>query len=90
MAGSLRMNEPRKALRLAGAVILLGLACSATLAADRLTIVAVGGSNTYGMGVARADAYPPQLEAMLKRDGFDVTVRNEGINGLNRAGFSGG
>jgi len=79
------MSQQREALRLAGAVILLGLACSPTLAAERLTIVAVGGSNTYGMGVSRADAYPPQLEARLRRDGLDVTVRNEGINGQTTA-----
>ena len=79
------MSQQRKALGLAGAVILLGLACSPTLAAEPLKIVAVGGSNTYGKDVSRADAYPVQLEAVLRRDGLDVTVRNEGISGQTTA-----
>ena len=79
------MSQQRKAVGLAGAVILLGLACSPTLAAERLMVVAVGGSNTYGEGVSRADTYPAQLEALLRRDGLDVTVRNEGINGQTTA-----
>ena len=53
--------------------------------ADSLLIVAVGASNTYGEGVSRADTYPAQLEAVLRRGGLDVTVRNEGINGQTTA-----
>ena len=38
-------------------------------AADAATIVALGASNTYGKGVARNQAYPAQLEAILRAKG---------------------
>ena len=73
---------PGRRWGLAVAVILLGLkTCSPALAAERLTIVAVGGSNTYGKGVSRADASPAQLKRLLREDGLDVAVRSEGVNG---------
>jgi acyl-CoA thioesterase-1 len=65
---------------LAGAVILLGLeGFLPATAAESLRIVALGASNTYGAGVSRKDAYPGQLEALLRAEGLDVTVKNEGI-----------
>jgi acyl-CoA thioesterase-1 len=45
------------------------------------SIVALGSSNTYGRGVARAEAYPAQLEALLRARGYAVQVINAGING---------
>jgi len=44
-------------------------------------VVALGASNTYGRGVARSEAYPAQLEALLRAKGRDVRVINAGING---------
>jgi acyl-CoA thioesterase-1 len=44
-------------------------------------IVALGASNTYGKGVARNQAYPAQLEAILRARGDSVRVINAGING---------
>jgi len=49
--------------------------------ADPVLIVAFGGSNTFGKGLSREQAYPAQLERLLREDGFDVSVRNEGTNG---------
>jgi acyl-CoA thioesterase-1 len=49
--------------------------------ADAATIVALGASNTYGKGVARNQAYPAQLEAILRAKGSNVHVVNAGING---------
>ena len=49
--------------------------------ASTIHIVAFGGSNTYGKNVMRASAYPAQLEVMLKAEGYDVEVKNEGVNG---------
>jgi acyl-CoA thioesterase-1 len=62
------------------------LACCAALlsagAAQAATIiVALGASNTYGRGVARSEAYPAQLEALLRAKGRAVRVINAGING---------
>jgi acyl-CoA thioesterase-1 len=51
------------------------------------TIVALGASNTYGKGVARNQAYPAQLEAILRAKGHDVRVINAGINGDTTAGM---
>jgi acyl-CoA thioesterase I len=44
-------------------------------------VVAYGDSGVYGKGVARNETYPAQLEAMLRQKGYDVTVKNDGVNG---------
>jgi acyl-CoA thioesterase I len=44
-------------------------------------IVAFGDSLTEGTGVSEEEAYPAQLEEMLKVDGYDVIVYNEGVSG---------
>ncbi|MGH9807674.1 MAG: GDSL-type esterase/lipase family protein [Terriglobia bacterium] len=49
-------------------------------------IVAFGDSNTAGYLVSRAQAYPAQLQAALRKRGYDVTVANQGINGDTFAG----
>lgn len=55
--------------------------------ADAATIVALGASNTYGKGVARNQAYPAQLEAILRAKGLSVRVVNAGINGDTTEGM---
>ncbi len=62
---------------LAGLAFLLG----AGVAQGATIIVALGASNTYGRGVARGEAYPAQLEALLRAKGHNVRVINAGING---------
>jgi acyl-CoA thioesterase-1 len=54
-------------LALFGAILLSGAP------ADAATIVALGASNTYGKGVARNQAYPAQLEAILRAKGLAFT-----------------
>ena len=49
--------------------------------AEPVKIVALGASNTYGKGVSRSEAFPAQLEIMLKARGYDVRVINAGVNG---------
>ena len=44
-------------------------------------IVAYGDSMTAGWLVARKDAYPAQLQAALRKKGYDVIIDNAGING---------
>jgi acyl-CoA thioesterase I len=44
-------------------------------------IVAFGASQTAGKGVAPDEAYPARLEALLRQDGFNVTVTNQGVSG---------
>jgi acyl-CoA thioesterase-1 len=55
--------------------------------ADAATVVALGASNTYGKGVARNQAYPAQLEAILRARGSNVRVVNAGINGDTTEGM---
>src|SRR3979490_3302779 len=66
------------------AVVIFGFA-----SADAATIVALGASNTYGKGVARNQAYPAQLEAILRAKGSSVRVVNAGINGDTTEGMLG-
>jgi acyl-CoA thioesterase I len=69
---------------------LVAVCCSGSVAAgkaDAATIVALGASNTYGRGVARSEAYPAQLQALLRAEGRNVTVVNAGINGDTTAGM---
>ena len=61
-------------LALVGAMLSFG-------SADAATIVALGASNTFGKGVARNQAYPAQLEAILRARGHDARVVNAGVNG---------
>lgn len=55
--------------------------------AQAATIVALGASNTYGKGVARNQAYPAQLQAILRTKGKSVRVVNAGINGDTTEGM---
>ena len=67
--------------------ILVALLIFATVPACAATIVALGASNTYGKGVARGQAYPAQLEAILRAKGANVRVVNAGINGDTTEGM---
>ena len=60
--------------------LLILLNSSPSVAAENL-VVAVGASQTYGKGVSRNDAYPAQLELLLRQKGYDVRVINSGVNG---------
>jgi len=55
--------------------------------AEAATVVALGASNTYGKRVARNQAYPAQLQAILKAGGKSVRVVNAGINGDTTEGM---
>ena len=69
-----------------GRLVILAAALAAILGlaigtANAATVVALGASNTYGKGVARNQAYPAQLEAILRARGLSVRVINAGVSG---------
>jgi acyl-CoA thioesterase-1 len=70
------------------------LAGAGNVAAAPLNIVALGASNTAGRGqgshpggVSRSQAYPAQLERLLRAQGYDAHVRNAGIAGDTTGGM---
>jgi acyl-CoA thioesterase-1 len=69
----------------------LGLLATCALlcfsAAQAATVVALGASNTFGKGVSRGQAYPAQLEALLRATGLNAHVVNAGINGDTTGGM---
>ncbi|MCJ2121339.1 GDSL-type esterase/lipase family protein [Methylobacterium sp. J-077] len=89
------MTRTRRSLVLA---VLAGLAALPialdSARAASATIVALGASNTEGMKLTSAEAYPAQLEQILRAKGLDVSVINAGVSGdtsegmLNRVGTS--
>ena len=62
------------------------LLASAAAQARTIHIVAFGDSATEGWLVPREDAYPAQLQTLLRKKGYDVVVTNEGISGDTTAG----
>ncbi|MGY3446784.1 GDSL-type esterase/lipase family protein [Bradyrhizobium sp. USDA 4473] len=78
-----------RALRfgIVGCIAFLAALSLGAASADAATVVALGASNTYGKGVARNQAYPAQLEAILRAKGLNVRVVNAGINGDTTEGM---
>jgi acyl-CoA thioesterase I len=75
-------------LKILGCVaILAGISDFAVTPASAATVVALGASNTYGKGVARNQAFPAQLEAILRAKGLNWHVVNAGINGDTTEGM---
>jgi acyl-CoA thioesterase I len=44
-------------------------------------VVALGASQTYGMGLSSGEDYPSQLEKLLHEKGLSVSVKNAGVGG---------
>jgi len=65
---------------------MLCLALSVAVHAQTL-IVAIGASNVAGKGVSGSQAWPAQLEGMLRAQGYDVRIKNEGKSGDTTAGM---
>src|ERR1700744_5236553 len=54
-------------------------------AAATVHILALGASNTNGAGVGTSEAWPAQLENMLRARGYDATVSVNAVNGQTSA-----
>lgn len=54
--------------------------------AKEIKVFALGASNTNGKGVSASQAWPAQLERMLRAKGYEATVTVDAINGDTSAG----
>jgi acyl-CoA thioesterase-1 len=66
---------------------LVAAVVAAPLQARPLNIVAIGASNTSGLGVGEQNAYPAVLERLLRQRGIDAHVTNAGVLGDVTAGM---
>jgi acyl-CoA thioesterase I len=62
-------------------VVLISTLLLSREASPQTRIVAIGDSNTAGVGVARHQAFPARLEVLLRSGGYDVQVWNAGVPG---------
>lgn len=76
------------------ALLFVGSLFAAASAQAEVTIVALGASNTHGKGqgahpggVPRSQAFPAQLQALLKARGIDARVINAGVPGDTTGGM---
>lgn len=60
---------------------------SGLASAETIKVFALGASNTNGKGVGSAEAWPAQLERMLRSKGYDVNIRVNAINGDTSSGI---
>jgi acyl-CoA thioesterase I len=81
---SIRANPLASAQLLA--LVMFCLAFSVAAHAQTL-IVAFGASNVAGKGVWPSQAWPAQLEGMLKAKGYNVRVKNSGKSGDTTSGM---
>src|SRR5260370_25467445 len=69
-------------------LFLIGIAISWLFSvAAQAQIVAFGASNVAGKGVWPGQAWPAQLEEMLKAKGYNVRVKNAGKSGDTTSGM---
>ncbi len=78
------MAFPLRTLMLTAALVL-----PSVVEAASLNIVAIGASNTWGWGVASQNAYPAQLQALLRKRGINANVTSAGVPGDTTAGMLG-
>lgn len=65
----------------AAALSLCSFAIGTALAAEPMTIAALGDSLTQGFGLPEADGFVPQMRAWLGDQGQDVVLINAGVSG---------
>jgi acyl-CoA thioesterase-1 len=68
-------------------LVVAALVFSSTVEAAVLNIVAIGASNTSGWGVGSQNAYPAQLQTLLRKKGIRANVINAGVLGDTTAGM---
>jgi acyl-CoA thioesterase-1 len=83
-AWSTRVHSLASARLSAQVILCLALAVAAPA---QTLIVALGASSVAGKGVWPWQAWPAQLEGMLKAKGYNVSVKNAGISGDTTSGI---
>jgi acyl-CoA thioesterase-1 len=73
-------------MRAFGGLVLFTVIHLAGFAANA-QVVCLGASHTRGQGVASTDAFPAQLQVMLRAKGYTGQVANQGISGDTTAGM---
>jgi acyl-CoA thioesterase-1 len=87
-AASFRRSSGVRAATVLGAICLsLAMAASGQVLPSPINIVAIGGSNTAGWGVGSQNAYPAQLQAMLKAKGYNAHVTGAGVSFQTTSGM---
>ena len=70
---------PRSSMKMVAFLLVCGVGLAA--AAEPTYVVALGASIIHGKGVSLSEAFPAQLESMLRADKFNVQVINAGVDG---------
>ena len=63
------------------AFLALGACVGILVAPAQAQVIAFGASNVSGLGVSPSEAFPAQLEAMLRGKGYSVRVTDAGVPG---------
>jgi acyl-CoA thioesterase-1 len=71
----------QKTIQQLALVVTVLLMAMASASAEAIKIVALGASNTNGKGVGSGQAWPAQLEGLLRAKGYDVSVSVNAVNG---------
>jgi acyl-CoA thioesterase-1 len=68
--------------------VMLGVivGCMVSIGPVSAQVVALGASNTEGKGVGSSEAFPAQLQAMLRAKGAAMVVTNAGVSGDTTGG----
>jgi acyl-CoA thioesterase-1 len=77
------------ALPLRTLLLTVAFVFTSVVEAASFNIVAIGASNTWGWGVASQNAYPAQLQALLRKRGINANVTSAGIPLDTTAGMLG-
>jgi acyl-CoA thioesterase I len=83
-SGTSRANLPTFGRLLALQILYLAFSVSAY---TQTLIVAIDASNVAGKGVWPSQAWPAQLEGMLKAKGYNVQIKNAGKSGDTTSGM---
>lgn len=66
-------------------IVLIATMMAGPSVAATINILALGASNTNGVGVGTSAAWPAQLESLLRAKGYDAKVSVNAINGQTSA-----